>query len=278
LTGVTEVAEHIRIRKVIDRAYPSYDYPSVLDTPSQRNYRAFLRQHLASGGDAEQLLVGSSNQLRLLHEEQRYSSFRVRNLAANGHVWTGHAADTVGLFPQLDQLPPEDYPTENQCSLAIRLDYGAFSYFSGGDMECDTSYGRLPWTDIETPVARACGQVEVAVAGHHGYFNACGPQWVRALRPRAFVISTWDSAHPTIPALQNMLSQALYPGERDVFATAMKAENRIVTRRVSEMKSDSGHVVVRVSEGGASFSIFVLDNTSESFHVMRAFGPYCCGT
>jgi hypothetical protein len=178
----------------------------------------------------------------------------------------------------LDQLLPEDYPTENQCSLAIRLGYGAFSYFSGGDLECDTSYGRLPWTDVETPVARACGRVEVAVAGHHGYFNACGPQWVRALRARAFVISTWDSAHPTIPALENMLSQALYQGERDVFATAMKAENRIVTRRVSEMKSDSGHVVVRISEGGASFSIFVVDNTSESFHVMRVFGPYRCRT
>jgi hypothetical protein len=58
----------------------------------------------------------------------------------------------------------------------------------------------------------------------------------------------------------------------------MKAENRLVTRRVSEMKSDSGHVVVRVSEGGASFSIFVVDNTSESFHVMRVFGPYRCRT
>jgi beta-lactamase superfamily II metal-dependent hydrolase len=278
LTGVTDVAEHIGIRKIIDRAYPSYSYPSALDTPSQRNYRAYLREHLASGGAAEQFLVGSSSQIRLLREAQRYSSFGVRNLAANGRIWTGHAADTASLFPQLDQLPPEDYPTENKCSVAIRLDYGAFSYFSGGDLESDTSYGRLPWTDVETPVARACGQVEVAVAGHHGYFNACGPQWVRALRARAFVISAWDSAHPTIPALENMLSHALYPGERDVFATAMKAENRIVTRRVSEMKSDNGHVVVRVFEGGASFSIFVLDNTNESFHLMRALGPYACRT
>ena len=76
-------------------------------------------------------------------------------------------------------------------------------------MDHDTSYARLPWGDIETAVAKAAGPVDVAVANHHGYVNACGPEWARSLRLRAFIVSAWDSAHPTIPSLDNMLSQVL---------------------------------------------------------------------
>ena len=62
---------------------------------------------------------------------------------------TTHARD-----PRLAGLPREDWPTENMCSLAIRVSYGAFDYFTGGDMPGNVR-ARLPaWHDVETPVAR----------------------------------------------------------------------------------------------------------------------------
>ena len=50
------------------------------------------------------------------------------------------------------------------------------------------------------------------VADHHGYVDATGPEFVRALRPKVFVINAWDSAHPTMGA-----SHTLSGGSRHLF-------------------------------------------------------------
>jgi len=50
-------------------------------------------------------------------------------------VWTGVDNETRQYFPPLTALAAEDYPTEDKCSLAIRLNYGKFDYFSVGDMD-----------------------------------------------------------------------------------------------------------------------------------------------
>jgi hypothetical protein len=79
-----------------------------------------------------------------------------------------------------------------------------------------------------------------------------------------------------MPALDNMLSKWLYPEERDVYATAMKPENRIATRQIEKMKSLDGHVVFRVVDGGSRFSVNVLTSSDESFRIKQIFGPYSC--
>jgi hypothetical protein len=71
-----------------------------------------------------------------------------------------------------------------------------------------------------------------------------------------------------------MLSKRLYPGSRDIFATALKEENRIATRRLAEIASGNGHVVVRVEPGGMAYQILVLDNMTESNIVLSKHGPY----
>ncbi|WP_426011470.1 hypothetical protein [Caulobacter sp. DWR2-3-1b2] len=61
--------------------------------------------------------------------------------------------------------------------------------------------------DAETPAAQVAGPVEVAVAGHHGMYDASGADVVRALRPRAWIVQGWHAAHPSTDALKRMLSQ-----------------------------------------------------------------------
>ncbi|MCC4594016.1 hypothetical protein NRY95_20355 [Xanthomonas campestris pv. phormiicola] len=126
-------------------------------------------------------------------------------------------------------------------------------------------------------MAQRAGPVDVAVANHHAYADAMGPACVRALRPRAFVILSNDSAHPSVTPLENMLSQRLYPGPRDIYATAMKPENVVANKRVREMTSINGHVVVRVDPGGAQYRIVVLDNSDEADRVLAVHGPYASG-
>lgn len=276
LTGVSDVAEIVPIRRFIDRNYPSYDYPTPLDRPDQINYIEFIRDQVHRGASAEQIKVGSDQQIRLLRDPKAYPQFAVRNLAANGEVWTGTANTTRHHFPPLATLEKYNYPSENKCSLALRVSYGSFDYYTGGDLTFNDNYGEDPWRDIETPVAEAAGPVEVAVVNHHGYYTGAGPGFVRALRPQAFVILAWDSAHPTVSSLANMLSTTLYPGPRGIFATAVKHEDVIANRRMDEFKSQNGHVVVRVSPGGGSYRILILDNSNELDHVIANFGPYEC--
>jgi beta-lactamase superfamily II metal-dependent hydrolase len=277
LTGVMDVDAHIDIGKVIDRGFPDYKYPVPPQAPFALNYLAYMESRRKRGRASERFRVGKADQIRLLREADRYPGFVVRNLAANGEVWTGTGDGVRRCFPDLQALQEQDFPTENMCSLAMRLSYGKFDYFTGGDLTCDTEESDEPWRDIETPVAKAAGPVEVAVADHHGYFDSTGPNFVRSLRPRAFVIPAWYVAHPDIAPLRRMLSQRLYSGPRDVYATGMMQANQIVNNQyIPSLKSLEGHVIVRVAPGGAEFRVIILDNSDDSDRVKAAFGPYAC--
>lgn len=276
LGGVTDVAEMIPIHKVIDRCFPDYSYPAPIPGPQFANYRAFIKNQPSRGGTAERFIPGSKGQVALKRAPERYVDFEVRNLASNGNVWTGVHDETKAHFPPLDTLKSEDYPSENKCSLAIRLKYGKFSYFSAGDQDHETRYGRWPWGDIETQTARAAGKVQVAVVDHHGYMDADGPDWVRALQPKAFVINGWDSAHPTIVTLANMLSRDLYPDSRLILSTATKPEDAIAVRRMDQMASQNGHIIFRVPPGGDSFEVFVKDSSVPDGGVIAHFGNLQC--
>jgi len=274
LTGVSDVAAIVPINRFVDRAWPDYTYPVPANVDFQKNYRAFLQAQSKAGRKIERFRPGSKDQFTLLHKSAGYPSFEIRNLIANGEVWTGEGEQTRKLFPDLSTLKPADYPAENPCSCAIRLRYGKFGYYTGGDLTNDTNYGRDPWRDSESPAAEVCGPVSVAVANHHGYFNANGDRYVRALQPQVFVIPAWDSAHPTVNVLNTLFSKAIYPGNRDVFSTLVKQENRIANKKTDDLKSRAGHIVVRVEPGGETFAVHILSNTDESDTVTASFGPY----
>ncbi len=277
LTGVMDVAARVPIGKLIDRAFPTYDYPAPQQAPFAANYLRYVQARVRAGEACERIEAGRADQIRLLREPARYPGFTVRNLAANGEVWTGTGDTTRRLFPDLRTLTPADFPTENMCSLAIRLNYGKFDYYTGGDLPCDIEESDQPWRDIETPVAKAAGKVDVAVANHHAYFDAAGPGFVRALQPRVFIVQSWYVAHPSILALRRMLSQHLYSGERDVFATNVMPANRAVNNQfISKLKSVEGHIVIRVAPGGGEFTVIVCDNADDSDRVKGVFGPYAC--
>jgi len=278
LTGVMDVDARVPIHKLIDRGFSDYDYPVRSQAPFALNYLEYVTSRVNSKAACERVQVGSADQICLVRRPDQYPNFTIRNLAANGEVWTGIADGTRQCFPPLRDLQQGDYPTENMCSIAIRLNYGKFRYFTGGDLTCDNEEADKPWRDIETPVARAAGSVDVAVANHHAYFDAVGPNFVRALEPRVFVIPAWYVAHPSILPLRRMLSRRLYTGDRDLFATNVMPANRTVNNQfISQLKSLEGHVIVRVAPGGGEFRVIVCSNLDDSDRLKAVFGPYICG-
>lgn len=276
LTGITEVAEHIPVRMMLDRGWPSYDYPSALDNGMVANYREFLDwQRKNAGLQVERLKPGRRDQIILRREPGKYPNFEIRNIAANGEIWTGVASNTREHFPRIQDLKPANYPTENMCSLAIRLSYGKFDYFTGGDMPGVRRDGAPIWNDVETPVAQGAGPVEVSVLNHHGNRDSQNAFFLSALRPQVFVIPVWSSDHPGHDVLDRMYSTRIYPGPRDVFATNMLEANRLVIGELLDrLKSSQGHIVVRVEPGGDSFRVIILEDSAETFQVKAIHGPY----
>lgn len=275
LTGAADVAEALEVREVIDRGWPDYAYPAPPKDPTSLNYIALAKSMAARGIRVQHAQAGSAHQLALRLDPASYPTFRARILSVNGEVWTGSGKTAKALFPSVAGLPAEAMPTENMCCVSFLLQYGAFRYYSGGDLTSDTDYDRYPWHDIETPVAHAAGPVSVAVANHHGYFDACGPSFVRALRPRVWVLPTWHVSHPAMNVIANLFSTELYPGERSVFAVGMTPEALLTTERFSKnLASNDGHVIIRVPPEGNQFTVHLVDSRSESGTVMKSFGPF----
>jgi beta-lactamase superfamily II metal-dependent hydrolase len=105
---------------------------------------------------------------------------------------------------------------------------------------------------------------------HHGNRDSQSPVYVRTLRPRVWVQQVWSSDHPGEEVLRRITSQSLYPGPRDIFTTDMLEANRLVIgdRITQSYRNQHGHVVIRVTDGGAKYRVYVLNDFSEKREVI----------
>jgi len=278
LSGITEVAEHLSIGTIIDRGWPDYAYPEPLKNRTVENYRQFLNWQAEHRGlEVERFEPGRSDQIELLHRPNAYPLLEVRNLMANGVVWTGLGSETRSLFPPIESLSPADYPIENKLSIAFRVTYGKFDYFTGGDLSAagdETLSSADSWKNVETPVARASGPVDAMKANHHGSWDANSAAFLGLLRPRVIVIGSRAEGHPAVNTYKRMTSQDTWPGPRDVFVTNVSPATFKTTYGIEKAASTQGHVVIRVAPGGANYRVFVLDDSDEDMRVKAVFGPY----
>lgn len=277
MSGIRDLSSNIDLGFVLDRGYPDYDYPRPQSDDGAKDYIDFVRQGARTGRfQAAQLKPGRADQIRLLRRPQAYPEFQVRNVAANGEVWTGVGTATRKHFPaDLSRLPDDELPTENQTSAAIRVSYGSFDFYSGGDMPGVIQPGLPAWMDVETPVAKAVGPVEVAAANHHGNRDSSNAFFVSTLRPRFWILQAWSSDHPGMDVLSRMLSTRLYTDDRDVLATNMPQANYdVIGPLLERLMSDQGHIVIRVAPGGGQYQVIVLHDSDESMRVKAIHGLY----
>jgi hypothetical protein len=124
---------------------------------------------------------------------------------------------------------------------------------------------------LETPVANAVGRVDAMSMNHHAYLDAANPHFLAQLRPRIMVIPVWDTWHPHIQTLTRMTDKNIYPDQREIFATGLHEEN---INRLGDMAksivSPQGHIVIRVTDNGTKYRVFVLDATTETRNILFA--------
>jgi hypothetical protein len=279
LSGITEVHEYLQIKKLIDRNYPGYSYPvdilkNHFDSITFSNYRRFIAsQKGINSFSIEALKAGSRNQITLLKNSSGYPTFQVRNVKANGDIWTGHGDAVKNVLPAT--LSPKLY-NENPLSLAFKISYGEFDYFTGSDMTGLTGSGLPDWFDMETSVAIAVGKVDALTLNHHGMRDGTNELFLKTLAPRIIIQQSWSSNHPGEEVLHRIISTDTYPGARDIFATYVHKETIATYGRwlTENYKSMRGHIVVRVLPGGNEFMVYILDDSVAGLSLLKTFGPY----
>lgn len=283
-TGIITVGDDIRINRLLDRglyfpidvtnerfrqrfADDEYHIVQTLD-----EYRKFIAwQSLYSALKHDSIRPGARNQIVLTKNPAKFPNWQVRNIAASGRIWTGYADDDYTTT-----YPAGAYPGENPLSVCLKISYGPFDYFLGGDISGVNDMGEGDLYSMEALVAPVIGPVDIASLNHHGNRDSHSPFYVRSLRPRVWVQQCWSSDHPGEEVLRRITSPKLYPGERDVFTTDMLEANRLVIGEKIDRtyKNRHGHVVVRVMPGGETYMVYILDDYAQKPLIMASYGPY----
>ncbi len=120
------------------------------------------------------------------------------------------------------------------------------------------------------------GPVDVSTLNHHGNGDSQSSVYVRTIRPKVWIQQSWSSDHPGDDVLSRIMSTSLYPGQRFLFANnVLKATKNVIGSKVNRVYSaTSGHIVVRVFDGGKRYQVIVLDDSETDQKVSAVFGPF----
>ncbi len=259
LSGITLVGELVGYNKLIDRGYPDYDFPAKNANNANRKfmpeYHKFVKYQMEQGMEMEKFRVGALNQIQMVNNPKKYKkNFEIRNLTANGEVWTGEGENAEKQYKGDPKLFDENV---NSCS--IRITYGNFKYYNGGDL----SGGNWPSyksneRDMETPMSKVCGKVDVAKANHHGYYETCNGAFLNNVSPDVLIIDARSNNHPVPSTMSRMVDPLVWTEPGEFYITVDQAREKLGEELWSHFKP-WGHIVVRVYEGGERYQVFVLD-------------------
>ena len=273
--GVSELDTLLHIEKIVDRGY---DYPTAEQALSMNrwtlpDYLTTMKSRAGRGLGYEKFVLGSDSQFTLIHQPRK--DFKIRNIYANGHLWTGDGLRDVVIGEGDEYTENLKAMNENRLSCTINISYGDFDYHSGGDIQGSSTNSTRPWRNVEKFVGELIGETDVVLANHHAYSDAMYGPFVKAVHPQVCIIPAWDFYHPQPSTLHNMLSGGIdeaHPAVRDsvsyVFSAGIVGSNRERLGDDGQLILPDGHVVVRVYKGGRKFRIFVLDDGSEDYNII----------
>ena len=281
MNGYTEVGAEIPVAKFLDRGTRTNRKASdMIDSGGQGNYDKFIAWAKKTNASMdERFIAGRNDQIVLTHTPEKYSTFSVRNIAANGDVWTGSGSTAISQMPAADELmswgadKAAALPYENTLSCVMTISYGSFDYFCGGDIQYNgrSSYG---YKDIEMPISKVVKKVEVMKASHHGTANTNGKEILAALKPDAIIVPVWRNVQPNPETVKRMYDAN---SACNIFTTNLTDDNKaLLSNYLSKFKGTQGHVVVRVHPGGTKYYIYVLGDDDLNRTVKKIYGPYNC--
>lgn len=211
--------------------------------------------------------VGSVSQFQLTHGRES-ADFTIKNLFANGDV-----ASIYDTTVATRKFKKGEMVDENNLSCGIKISYGKFDFYTGGDIPGIAHTGEADFFSMESHAAPVIGQVDVATLNHHGNRDSQNEYFVRTLQPRVWIGQSWTVRHPGEEVVRRITSRFVYPGERDLFTNFLHPANQTFLGSMAEehYKSTSGHIVLRVQANGDQYDIYILDDKTTERSVIGRF-------
>jgi len=221
----------------LDTVLNTFPFQVALDRgDSNRASNSSINSYLAAAGARRQLVVvGATYQLG--------GGATMTCICANGSVMGGAFVN------------PAQAQEENARSLAMRIDYGDFSIWVGGDL----TGGGNSTADVEGPASLACGNVDVYKLNHHGSNTSSSTNLVAQLDPELAIISCGSGnpyGHPTAN-VTNRLNQAL--ASRALLSTTTGSANTIGFGVVGNLRIDTDGYRYRATTENGDFLDFYCD-------------------
>ena len=271
--GLPDVAKGFRFRNWTDHQFPLMgQHACGPDTNALRFAREFLPDARAKGMKASPFEVGARGQFELLNDRfaRRYRDFEIRNLAANCVIWDGRDGRIDCATPHVRAIGKDEI-AENQLSASMRIRYGAFTYYTGGDTERELVGADGKTFDWEGRVGAAAGPADVCKTNHHAYWNAMHAPFVKEIRARVYLSSVWSPNQVNDRNLPIIASRDLYPGERTIYHGFMPygKETELAGKPyLADLSPAQGHAVVKVAPGGETYEVYTLTTADESMTVL----------
>lgn len=273
-SGFALAAETLSFRFAVDRGFPDYTGPH--DFPWRQAELDHMKRLYAALKERDGLQVsrfelGSSEQLRPLHDPASVRDFRIANIAANGCILRRD-----GTIRDLyeDNTDPYGVFNENGMSLGMLVRYGRFSLYAAGDF---SDWILLPdgvRESTEEMFAAELPSVDVAKINHHGYMSM-PEKLVRALSARVWTACVWDQLHVMDDVLDRLANRNIYPGPRTLYPTVFPEERcrnaagrPFMVDLAQEVRGKGAHVVVTVPPGGERYTVTCIDASDEEMRIL----------
>ena len=252
-TGISRAGDFLNMRKFIDRGYPNYNQPQNISTYQDiANYSKFVKWKVqTANSEAEKFIVGSNNQFKLNYKPLDYPAFKIQNIFGSGQVWTG-AEMSVTDYVAKNAANLSSIISENTLSCGIKLHYGKFKFYAGGDI-----YGKLKDengldVDMEIAVKDIVGEVDVCKTNHHCFTGSMIPEFVNVVSANLYLLPYINSKHLKTAVLDNLVANP------DNGSTCMMVPTYLDDTQKTTLASlnynnritQQGHAVVRVESGG----------------------------
>ena len=149
---------------------------------------------------------------------------------------------------------------ENDRSVAAVIHFGEFDVMMAGDLSGDNDGG---YKDVETPVSKRVGQVEVYKVNHHGSQYSSNNRWMAKLNPRIAIISAGNGnkhGHPTTEALDRIHAA-------NVAKTYWTELGKGATPKAGKDVVVFGTIKIEVAPGASKFTVMYGEDQTDTYSV-----------